>query len=270
MRSPHYVKADISAALDQLPLERGGVVYIHSNIGFFGRMEGGGSIDDICEAFFEAIQKRLGPGGTIVVPVFTNCFADGEPFDPAGTISTCGAFSEWVRQRDDASRSVDPFYSVSSVGPLRDQIIKGISNNSFDENSIFSRFHELNGSILNLNFDAGSTFIHYVERQLKIPYRFDKRFTGTIIDDGVATEHDWTIWVRYLSDDALVASFEAFDSLARDKNLWSHVGLGRGQIGMISAIDTFDLIKESLPTRPWLLTKADGIVGFVPSMVEET
>ena len=40
---------------------------------------------------------------------------------------------------------------------------KNISNNSFDENSVFSRLLKLNVKFLNFNFN-GYTFIHYIEK----------------------------------------------------------------------------------------------------------
>jgi aminoglycoside 3-N-acetyltransferase len=123
----------------------------------------------------------------------------------------------------------------------------------------------MGGKVLNLNFDAGSTFVHWVERELKVPYRFDKRFRGTILHCGVEYPGRSTIWVRYL-DDALEASFEAFDRLARERGMFKTERLGRGELGVISASDTYKLIEETLPSRPWFLTKAEAL-GVTPDPV---
>ena len=60
----------------------------------------------------------------------------------------------------------------------------GSAGAALDHLPVQAQFHRLGGKVLNLNFDAGSTLIHYVERELRVPYRFDKSFTGTIREQG--------------------------------------------------------------------------------------
>jgi aminoglycoside 3-N-acetyltransferase len=255
-----YSKSDIKAALDRLPLERGDVIFCHSNLGFFGRAEGISNASSLCEMFFDAIMERLGPNGTLCVPTFTYSFPRGEVYDPEAGAPEMGIFANWVRVR--GWRSPDPSYSVAVVGCLAQELTENAPENSFDRNASFwSLFHGFGGKVLNLNFDAGSTFIHWVERQLDVPYRFDKTFAGTVRYDGLRTVYS-TIWVRYL-DDALEARFEAFDALARERGMFQTERLGRGEMGVISAHDTYRLIEETLPSRPWFLTKAE-VLGVEP------
>lgn len=256
-----YAKADIKAALDRLPIERGDVVFCHANLGFFGRAESVTDSHQLCEMFFDAIMERIGPNGTLCVPTFTYSFPLGEVFDPSGP-SKMGVFSEWVRGH--GFRSSDPCYSVAAIGRDAKELVAGVSENSFDARaSFFARLWNPGGKILNLNFDAGSTFVHHVERVLHVPYRFDKAFAGTIkYALGIELRSRSTIWVRYL-DDALEARFEAFDALARDRGMFCTERLGRGEMGVISASDTYKLIEETLPKRPWFLTKAE-VLGVEP------
>jgi aminoglycoside 3-N-acetyltransferase len=239
-----YGAADLREALAALPIERGDILFSHSNIGFFGRPEGIRSADELCQQFMDILRERIGPEGTFVVPTFTYSFPRRQVFDPAETGSAMGMLAEWVRRHP--------------------------PENSFAAGSFFDRFHADGGKILNLNFDAGSTFVHYVERRLDVPYRFDKTFRGQIRIDGVEQEAASTIWVRYLSDDLLEAAFEPMDALAREKGLFKTVPLGRGEISLITADDTFKLIEDTLPHRPWLLTRADGVRDYVPNIVPET
>ena len=51
----NYNKRDITSSLNKLKLEKGDSLFIHSNIGFFGILEGAKDIDDICEIFFDTI-----------------------------------------------------------------------------------------------------------------------------------------------------------------------------------------------------------------------
>jgi aminoglycoside 3-N-acetyltransferase len=259
-----YSKSDIKAALDRLPLERGDVIFCHSNLGFFGRAEGVSNASSLCEMFFDAIMERLGPNGTLCVPTFTYSFPRGEVYDPEVGAPEMGMLSEWVREHPAKFRSFDPCYSVAAIGPRcwRFIAMTADAENSFDSRSFFARFSRAGGKVMNLNFDAGSTFVHWVERELSVPYRFDKTFIGTIRTSGVEERAKSTIWVRYL-DDALEARFEVFDALARERGMFKTASLGRGELGVISASDTYRLIEETLPKRPWFLTKAE-VLGVTP------
>ena len=178
-------------------------------------------------------------------------------------------FAEWVRNHSQSIRSEDPCYSVAAIGGDSSFLVNDLPPNSFGEDSFFDRFSHKNGKILNLNFDAGSTFIHYVERKLGTTYRFDKTFQGEICNKGVHQLLDWTIWVRYLSDDALEFDSKPFDRLARDRHLFPVVPLGRGQMGLITAQNTFTCIAETLPSRPWFLTRAESLGISNPKIIKE-
>lgn len=264
----HFSYNDLRGALSRLPLEQGDVVFTHSNLGFFGRPEGGGGAQ-ICEMFFEAIMAVLGEKGTLVVPVFTYSFPRKQVFDPLKSSPAMGVFAEWVRGHPDSIRSEDPCYSVAAIGGNAASLVGSVPPNSFGDDSFFDRFYRVGGKVLNLNFDAGSTFIHYVERKLHVPYRFDKTFSGAIARNGETHPASSTIWVRYLSDDALEFDSKPFNKLARENDKFRVESLGRGQVGLISAQDTYKLIYETLPKRPWFLTRAESMGISHPQIVPE-
>lgn len=264
-----FARSELDRALDTLGLRNGDLIFGHSNIGFFGRPEGVRSGDDAAALFHDAIRERIGPGGTLVVPTFTYSFPRREIYDPLNSASRMGLLAEWIRRRPDARRSLDPCYSVAAVGAHAERLTGAATENSFGPGSFFHRFLESGGKILNLNFDAGSTFIHYVERELAVPYRFDKTFTGLLRLDGVERPARSTIWVRYLSDDSLEAKFETFDRLAREQGLFRTVGLGRGEMGVMRAADCFDLVARTLPRRPYFLTRAEALGITAPVIVPE-
>jgi len=269
VRAFDYERADLAAALAKLPLAKGDVLFCHSNLGFFGNMAGVSNSDTLCRIFLDEILERVAPGGTLAVPTFTLSFTNGEVFDPRSTPSAMGMFAEWIRRQPNAKRSCDPCFSVAAIGAKAEWLTHKVSANSYDDNSFFGRLASCSGKILNLNFDAGSTFIHFVERKLKVPYRFDKSFVGVIRESGHERRATSTIWVRYLSDDSLEAAFEAFDGVARAEGLFVTAGLGRGQLGVISADATADLIARTIKRRPWFLTRAERLGISAPRIVPE-
>lgn len=264
-----FDRSDLDRALDALDLRRGDVIFGHSNIGFFGRPEGARSGDDAAALFHDAIRERIGPEGTLVAPTFTYSFPRREVFDPATSPSRMGLFAEWIRRRPEARRSLDPCYSVAAIGGRAEEMTADVPENAFGPGSFFDRFLKAGGKILNLNFDAGSTFVHYVERECAVPYRFDKTFAGTLRVGGEERPARSTIWVRYLSDDALEAKFEPFDALARAEGVFRTVPLGRGAMGLMTAADGFDLIARTLPSRPYFLTRAESLGIVDPVIVPE-
>lgn len=242
------------------------MIFTHSNLGFFGRPEGVVGSAQLCEMFFGAIMAVLGENGTLVVPTFTYSFPRKQVFDPLESPSAMGIFAEWVRCHPDSIRSEDPCYSVAAIGGNAASLVGNVPPNSFGDDSFFDRFYRAGGKVLNMNFDAGSTFIHYVERKLDVPYRFDKTFGGVITRNGEKHPSSSTIWVRYMSDNALEFDSKPFNKLARENDVFRVESLGRGQIGIISAKDTYKLIYETLPQRPWFLTKAE-LLGISHSQI---
>lgn len=268
-RPAHYGAADLRAALAALPLARGDVLFLHANIGFFGRAEGAADAPALCRLFLEALQERVGPEGTLVVPAFTYSFPRRQVFDPAhSSAADMGTFAEWLRQQPGAHRSVDPCYSVAALGAQAEALTRDAPVNSFGKHSFFARFAAADGVILNLNFDAGSTFLHYLERERRVPYRFDKTFEGFIEQNGAKRQARSTIHVRYGSTDATEAVFEPFHRVAVEAGLFHATTLGRGRLGCIRAGDCARLLSDTLPTRPWLLTRADAL-GAMPALEPE-
>src|SRR5262249_29488780 len=186
------------------------------------------------------------PEGTLVVPTFTYSFCKREPFDPDQTPSTCGAFTDYVRCQPGARRSEDPIFSVAALGARAEELTAEVPAECFGQNSFWDRFLQADGLVCNLNFDAGSTFIHFVERCLNVPYRYDKLFTGTFVRRGHASKGAAIYFCQDLSNAQTAAAFEPFDTLAREQGLARTVRVGRGAVLGIRAAETYDLIENEL------------------------
>lgn len=265
----HYTSEDLDKVLKQMPMETGDVIFLHSNLGFFGRAEGVTNSEELCNMFLDSLTRRLGKNGTIVVPTFTYSFPRGEVFSIDTPAPAMGIFSEWIRKHPDSIRSSDPCYSVAAIGAKAKALTNNSPENSFAPESFFGRFMRENGAILNLNFDAGSTFLHYLEREFKVPYRFDKTFEGYLLqENGSKSLARSTIYVRYLSSEGTSPVFEPFHKEAIRAGYYISEGLGRGQLGFIRANDCKVLLHSLLPSQPGLLTKS-GITGIKPILQDE-
>lgn len=247
-KTSNYTYNDIVVSLRACGISPGDVIFIHSNMGFFGLLKEAVSPIDYYRLFKQAIFEVIGSEGTLVVPTFSYSFCRKQNFDLKNTPGVCGFLSEQVRQDSDAYRSCDANFSVAAIGVESEFFTHNADPYSFGENSFFARFLAKGGKFCNFNFDAGSTFLHYVERVLKVPYRFDKGFTGSIICDGKVSDQKKTFY--HFCCDLNIPNhtpvFEKFDRLAKQQKLAITANLGRGQIVSISAQDTFDLIEQEL------------------------
>ena len=251
----YYTKEDVTRALTELGLEDGDVVFSHSNIAFCGPMSDNAQPGDIAQVVLEAFLQVLGPAGTFIVPTFTYSFPRNEIYDPAESKSGCGFFTEHIRKRPGAFRSLDPCVSVAAIGERAHFFTSDLPGNAYAEGSFFDKFYKAQGKICNINFDAASTFIHYVERQFSVPYRFDKTFKGKIRTRNQLIDSQSTLWVRHIEEGTL-PDFRTFHRYAVEKGCYKTKRVGRGSIGVISAHATYALIAELLPLEPLFLTVA--------------
>jgi aminoglycoside 3-N-acetyltransferase len=155
-----------------------------------------------------------------------------------------GIFSEYVRIHHDSVRSIDPNFSVAAIGPRAPELTSNPPSHSFGLNSFWERFLAAQGKFCNFNFDAASTFLHYVERCLDVPYRWDKPFSGTILRGETEERRVFYHYVRDLENEAYAPNFSAFDERAEKMGVVQRSNLGRGQIVCVSAQDSYEVVES--------------------------
>lgn len=254
-----YTKEDIVDALHKVGVSSGESIFVHSNIGFFGQLKDARSKEDYYLIFKDAIFKVIGQEGTLVVPVFSYSFCEGKIFDKYKTPGVCGLLSEMVRNDPLALRSEDANFSVAAIGKKAEYLTKDAPEHSFGPNSFWERFLKIDGKICNFNFDSGSTLFHYAEKSIGVPYRYDKPFFGIFKADGREEKRGYYHYVYDLTKEDHAPDFTKFHKKANELGLVKIADLGNGQIVLISAKDTFELIKRELKTNPSFLIKGSHV-----------
>ena len=248
-----YTRQDIESCLGKIGVAPGDNLFIHSNIGFYGRMEGVKCAADLCEGFFLALKNVVGPSGTIVLPSFSYSFCHGEVYNPETTGSDCGMLTEYALKQPDTIRSLDPNFSVVSWGKLAGFYTENASHESFGADSFWARFLGTGGKLVCMNFDCGSTFVHFAERANNVPYRYNKAFNGIIELGGGKTLHDYA--VHYIFDNERdYPTFDRLDRKCRETGICKVCDLGRGTMLAIDIRQYYDLICDSLKENPRFLT----------------
>ncbi len=253
----NYCKKDIIKALINLGITKGNNLFSHSNIGFFGKLDEAKSSTDYYKIFKEVIFEVIGKEGTLVCPTFSYTFCKKQNFDVKNTPGVCGLFSELMKNDEESIRSEDANFSVVAIGKNARYFTEKVPDYSFGKDSFFDKFLKKDGIFFNFNFDSASTFVHYVERELKVPYRWDKGFEGFVINGDKKEKRTFYHFVCDLENKNHSPDFTKFDKKAKESSLAQTVNLGKGQIVKITAKNTFELIKQELKTTPNFLIKGD-------------
>ncbi len=253
MSKTHYSIGDLEAALIQIGVQQGDHLFIHSNIGFFGRLDGAETSDELCRLFTDGIRNVITEKGTLVLPTFSYSFCHGEVFNPKTTKSDCGILTTYAFHQRDTLRSLDPNFSITAWGENASYYTEKPSHESFGEGSFWERLLSTGGKILCMNFDCGSTFVHYAERYCSVDYRYNKAFNGTIIMNDGKPFRDYA--VHYVHDGGEDAPyFGRLDKKCREEGWCRIAKLGKGTVLSMEIQPYFDLICKTLRTDPRFLT----------------
>ena len=135
---PLVTVRSLAADLSALGLRPGSTVLVHSSLSSLGWVCGG------APALLAALERALGPAGTVVTPTFTPDLSDPAgwrrppippawwdevrrsmpPYRPDRTPSrNMGALAELVRTQPAAVRSVHPQTSFAALGPLAEKLL---------------------------------------------------------------------------------------------------------------------------------------------------
>ena len=132
----------------------------------------------------DSLQELVGPEGTVMIRTFTWDFCHGEPFDIRTSPSRVGALGNAAMKRADFKRTGHPIYSWMVWGKRAGELLQMDQPNAFGPGSVFD-FLDINQAkqltLGNTSSDS-TTQMHHVEAACKVPYRFDKPFTGEYTD----------------------------------------------------------------------------------------
>jgi aminoglycoside 3-N-acetyltransferase len=172
------------------------LLYVHSELSF-GKPNPTLGKTGLLEAVLETLQQLGVP--TICVPTFTFSFCNGVGYDVGASRSRMGALNEFIRRLPEAERSIDPLMSTAALGADK-RVVRDVGHHSIGEGCTFDNIHEAgNARFLFLGVGAAKcfTYTHYVEERLRVPYRYDREFTGTITAGDRHYDDAYTLYVRY-------------------------------------------------------------------------
>jgi aminoglycoside 3-N-acetyltransferase len=204
----------------------------------FGKL---GEITDkkeFANVFIEAFLEVIGEKGTLIAPTFTYSFCKNEIYDPDNTPSTVGLFTEELRKRKDAFRSIHPIFSIAAIGKRAEELTSNLSKNSFGKGSIYDKLSKIKNSkyvILGVDYFS-CTQVHYIEEILKAPYRYVKKFKGKIKNKNKVYNDEYEFYVRPL-DKNIIPSFDKIERYLLEKGFMKKVQLGNAFVSVAKISD---------------------------------
>lgn len=219
-------------------------LFIHSDV-MFGAPAPGFNRKQYLNVLYQVI-KNLGVKN-IIVPTFTYSFCNGEIYDVNKSKTTMGAFNEFVRNQEERYRTMDPLLSLSVPCELKERFQK-LGEHSLGENSGLDLLHHMDGvKFLFLGAQLGNcfTYVHYVEKMLDVPYRFDMPFSGNVIDES-GDKTEITQYMHTACYGVKPADYYYFEDYLEEKGFFFREKLGDKTVACISEKDAYREIVQML------------------------
>lgn len=162
------------------------VIVIYSAIWSFAHRLGGSS-DDVTARVFDIIDSVVGKDRTILFPTFTNIFVKTRTFDLTLDESDCsGVLANHAMHSPGFRRTGQPIHSYTVRGPRADEVLARPCTTAWGDDSVIAWMGEVNARFcpLGLPWHSACSFYHRIEEALQVPYRYYKRFAGTLLDGG--------------------------------------------------------------------------------------
>lgn len=219
------------------------LLFVHSEMSF-GKPNPELGKSGLLQAVLQTLQELGVP--TLVVPTFTFSFCNGVTYDVKQSRSRMGVFNEYIRRLPDAERSIDPLMSCVALGADK-SVVRNVSHQSIGEGCTFDKIHAAGtGRFLFLGVGAAKcmTYTHYVEEHLHVPYRYDRPFTGTIINGEREYQDTYNLYVRY--NGVQPESSTKFEDFMVQTGLMKKVACGDNFVSSIAEPTAYDAIASKI------------------------
>lgn len=148
------------------------------------------------EKFFDLFKKLIKNNKTLIIPTFNWDFCKGVEYNYLTTQTKVGTLSKWCLENELFERTNDPVYSCCVSGINKTKFLNIEYKSAFEKDSIFDKINNLNSIVVDINCER-LTISHYYERKYKVPYRYDKNFTGYVLfKNNMKKKINYSFYVR--------------------------------------------------------------------------
>jgi aminoglycoside 3-N-acetyltransferase len=189
---------------------------------------------------------------TLIFPTFTFSFPNGEDYDVQNTKTPMGVFNEYFRKQNGVIRSIDPLMSNALLGK-HVEFVSETGKNSCGKNSTFDMLHktELNVKFLFFGTRIGDcfTFMHYIENELNVPYRYARSFTGKITNNSKLYTDTYYLPIRYSNVTPGPGSY-IYENIMLERSIAKQKLIGDSKITIVPEQAAFVLYQDIIQSYP--------------------
>lgn len=250
-----FNKKNFFEVFKKIGIQKGDSVFLSTNLGILGVPDTNNKnyLLTTSRWVLSSLKEIIGKEGNIFVPTYTYSFAKKKLFDPKKTKADIGYFPNHFLKQKNIERSIDPMMSISGVGPNAKKILLKPYKESFGKNCIFERFLKIK-NLKCCHIGLGHNwipFIHYLDWLNKVPFRFNKTFSGYIKTNYGKKIIKWIFFARYLRKETVVNGYK-IGLKAKKKGLYRKASIGKSIIYTINYSSFFKLAKKLTKNNKWL------------------
>lgn len=185
--------------LDSIGVFKGDKIYVASDLRILINIFRKKGYSFETRQFIYCLTIRVGNEGSLVFPTFSWDFCDLGIYNHRLTRGSTGSLGNAALLRADFKRTKHPIYSFAVWGSHQSMITTLSNKGSFTSNSPFGIFHREGYKMImiDVTHENSFTFIHYIERQLFVNYRYIKKFVGNYVSEtGVESVESYYMFVR--------------------------------------------------------------------------
>jgi aminoglycoside 3-N-acetyltransferase len=252
---------NIIDTLDKLKIWDTEYLYIHTGLSF-GTPNPNIKKKELLESVLSIFQRFNVKN--ICFPTFTFSFCNGQDFDVNNSKTKMGSINDFARKMPNSVRSLDPLMSNVLIGDDID-LVTNLSKQSIGKGSFYDKLHERNGvKFLFFGTKVGAcyTYMHYIEKMLDVGYRYDKKFTGSIIDSSnKKSTESYDLFVRYKNVYPGNGTFNYEDKLLQS-NISQRISLGDSSVSILDEAESYKLYVDLITKNPDYFITPDSIHDF--------
>ncbi|MBQ8706861.1 MAG: DUF2172 domain-containing protein [Succinivibrionaceae bacterium] len=246
----NYTKSELASALEKAGLQRGDLVYSHISLTSLGMCKEMLDGQHPAQIIVDAMKDVIGPSGTFITPTYTYSFCRGETYDPDRSPSRVGAFGEWLRKQPGVARSMDPLFSCCGFGPMTKELFENPPHTCFGKDCLYERLEKRGAIICNIGVDLyWATCLYHLNWKSRVPYRYDKLFSGLVKHRDGTKREEWIYYVRACIDQSVES--HNLNDLALSLKRAVEVPLGNGGIYVIPLESFSRLHHQAVDKDPW-------------------
>lgn len=240
--------------LKQVGIKKGDNICVHSDLMAFGLFQL--PKGEYQQAYVDALLEVIGKEGTLIMPTFSYSFCKNKVYNVQASRSTVGSLTEYFRKLPYVSRTKDPIFSFSVCGKNTERYLD-IGEDCFSRDSMYGKLLDDEAKLIFLGDLIGLTFIHFVEETAGVPYRFMKRFHGTIVDGDKTYPAHRDYLVRCLDRDS-IPLYPRLVSFLKENKLVDTITVNSATISCVECKKWFEAAFAQLKEDPLYFVRTEG------------